>query len=233
MKKILFAILMILIISTTSGCGSNDTKNADQNKPNVSQSTNNSEEKIKVTKIVSNSNLIAKAMNIDNEKAVEIDGILSAIGLEKITSMYKMTDTAYQITAPPLSNQKVDVILVMYVKPNNTIDKIIFRNNKLYESGNILNTLTGTILSDNERNIAMREAERAVKSILKDPDSAKFSGNYWVTKNNNIIRVVGTVYAKNSLNAVVLSKFFVDMDSKYKIIVKNKIFYIERRFLIC
>ena len=218
MKKILFAILMILIISTTSGCGSNDTKNADQNKPNVSQSTNNSEEKIKVTNIVSNSNLIAKAMNIDNEKAVEIDGILSAIGLEKITSMYKMTDTAYQITAPPLSNQKVDVILVMYVKPNNTIDKIIFRNNKLYESGNILNTLTGTILSDNERNIAMREAERAVKSILKDPDSAKFSGNYWVTKNNNIIRVVGTVYAKNSLNAVVLSKFFVDMDSKYKVI---------------
>ena len=221
MKKILFAILMILIISTTSGCGSNDTKNADQNKPNVSQSTNNSEEKIKVTKIASNSNLIAKAMNIDNEKAVEIDGILSAIGLEKITSMYKMTDTAYQITAPPLSNQKVDkvdVILVMYVKPNNTMDKIIFRNNKLYESGNILNTLTGTILSDNERNIAMREAERAVKSILKDPDSAKFSGNYWVTKNNNIIRVVGTVYAKNSLNAVVLSKFFVDMDSKYKVI---------------
>ena len=218
MKKILFAILMILIISTTSGCGSNDTKNADQNKPNVSQSTNNSEEKIKVTKIASNSNLIAKAMNIDNEKAVEIDGILSAIGLEKITSMYKMTDTAYQITAPPLSNQKVDVILVMYVKPNNTIDKIIFRNNKLYESGNILNTLTGTILSDNERNIAMREAERAVKSILKDPTSAKFSGNYWVTKNNNIIRVVGTVYATNSLNAIVLSKFFVDMDSKYKVI---------------
>ena len=193
MKKILFAILMILIISITAGCGSNDTKNADQNKPNVSQLTNNSEEKIKVTKIASNSNLIAKAMNIDNEKAVEIDGILSAIGLEKITSMYKMTDTAYQITAPPLSNQKVDVILVMYVKPNNTIDKIIFRNNKLYESGNILNTLTGTILSDNERNIAMREAERAVKSILKDPDSAKFSGNYWVTKNNNIInhRVYG------------------------------------------
>ena len=218
MKKILFAILMILIISTTSGCGSNDTKNADQNKLNVSQSTNNSEEKIKVTKIVSNSNLIAKAMNIDNEKAVEIDGILSAIGLEKITSMYKMTDTAYQITAPPLSNQKVDVILVMYVKPNNSIDKIVFRNNKLYESGNILNTLTGTILSDNERNIAMREAERAVKSILKDPASAKFSGNYWVTKNNNIIRVVGTVHAKNSLNAVVLSKFFVDMDSKYKVI---------------
>ena len=218
MKKILFAILMILIISITAGCGSNDTKNADQNKPNVSQLTNNSEEKIKVTKIASNSNLIAKAMNIDNEKAVEIDGILSAIGLEKITSMYKMTDTAYQITAPPLSNQKVDVILVMYVKPNNTIDKIIFRNNKLYESGNILNTLTGTILSDNERNIAMREAERAVKSILKDPTSAKFSGNYWVTKNNNIIRVVGTVYAKNSLNAVVLSKFFVDMDSKYKVI---------------
>ena len=218
MKKILFAILMILIISTTSGCGSNDTKNADQNKPNVSQLTNNSEEKIKVTKIASNSNLIAKAMNIDNEKAVEIDGILSAIGLEKITSMYKMTDTAYQITAPPLSNQKVDVILVMYVKPNNSIDKIVFRNNKLYESGNILNTLTGTILSDNERNIAMREAERAVKSILKDPASAKFSGNYWVTKNNNIIRVVGTVHAKNSLNAVVLSKFFVDMDSKYKVI---------------
>jgi hypothetical protein len=218
MKKILFAILMILIISITAGCGSNDTKNADQNKPNVSQLTNNSEEKIKVTKIASNSNLIAKAMNIDNEKAVEIDGILSAIGLEKITSMYKMTDTAYQITAPPLSNQKVDVILVMYVKPNNSIDKIVFRNNKLYESGNILNTLTGTILSDNERNIAMREAERAVKSILKDPDSAKFSGNYWVTKNNNIIRVVGTVYAKNSLNAVVLSKFFVDMDSKYKVI---------------
>ena len=218
MKKILFAILMILIISTTSGCGSNDKKNADQNKLNVSQSTNNSEEKIKVTKIVSNSNLIAKAMNIDNEKAVEIDGILSAIGLEKITSMYKKQDTAYQITAPPLSNQKVDVILVMYVKPNNSIDKIVFRNNKLYESGNILNTLTGTILSDNERNIAMREAERAVKSILKDPASAKFSGNYWVTKNNNIIRVVGTVYAKNSLNAVVLSKFFVDMDSKYKVI---------------
>lgn len=218
MKKILFAILMILIISITAGCGSNDTKNADQNKPNVSQSTNNSEEKIKVTKIASNSNLIAKAMNIDNEKAVEIDGILSAIGLEKITSMYKMTDTAYQITAPPLSNQKVDIILVMYVKPNNSIDKIVFRNNKLYESGNILNTLTGTILSDNERNIAMREAERAVKSILKDPTSAKFSGNYWVTKNNNIIRVVGTVYAKNSLNAVVLSKFFVDMDSKYKVI---------------
>ena len=218
MKKILFAILMILIISTISGCGSNDTKNADKNKPNVSQSTNNSEEKIKVKKIASNSNLIAKAMNIDNEKAVEIDGILSAIGLEKITSMYKMTDTAYQITAPPLSNQKVDVILVMYIKPNNIIDKIVFRNNKLYESGNILNTLTGTILSDNERNIAMREAERAVKSILKDPDSAKFSGNYWVTKNNNIIRVVGTVYAKNSLNAVVLSKFFVDMDSKYKVI---------------
>ena len=218
MKKILFAILMILIISITAGCGSNDTKNADQNKPNVSQLTNNSEEKIKVTKIASNSNLIAKAMNIDNEKAVEIDGILSAIGLEKITSMYKMTDTAYQITAPPLSNQKVDVILVMYVKPNNTIDKIIFRNNKLYESGNILNTLTGTILSDNERNIAMREAERAVKSILKDPTSAKFSGNYWVTKNNNIIRVVGTVYATNSLNAIVLSKFFVDMDSKYKVI---------------
>lgn len=218
MKKILFAILMILIISITAGCGSNDTKNADQNKPNVSQLTNNSEEKIKITKIASNSNLIAKAMNIDNEKAVEIDGILSAIGLEKITSMYKMTDTAYQITAPPLSNQKVDVILVMYVKPNNSIDKIVFRNNKLYESGNILNTLTGTILSDNERNIAMREAERAVKSILKDPDSAKFSGNYWVTKNNNIIRVVGTVYAKNSLNAVVLSKFFVDMDSKYKVI---------------
>ena len=218
MKKILFAILIILIISITAGCGSNDTKNADQNKPNVSQLTNNSEEKIKVTKIASNSNLIAKAMNIDNEKAVEIDGILSAIGLEKITSMYKMTDTAYQITAPPLSNQKVDVILVMYVKPNNSIDKIVFRNNKLYESGNILNTLTGTILSDNERNIAMREAERAVKSILKDPASAKFSGNYWVTKNNNIIRVVGTVYAKNSLNAVVLSKFFVDMDSKYKVI---------------
>ena len=218
MKKILFAILMILIISTISGCGSNDTKNADKTKPTVSQSTNNSEEKIKVTKIASNSNLIAKAMNIDNEKAVEIDGILSAIGLEKITSMYKMTDTAYQITAPPLSNQKVDVILVMYIKPNNIIDKIVFRNNKLYESGNILNTLTGTILSDNERNIAMREAERTVKSILKDPDSAKFSGNYWVTKNNNIIRVVGTVYAKNSLNAVVLSKFFVDMDSKYKVI---------------
>ena len=218
MKKILFAILMILIISITAGCGSNDTKNADQNKPNVSQLTNNSEEKIKVTKIASNSNLIAKAMNIDNEKAVEIDGILSAIGLEKITSMYKMTDTAYQITAPPLSNQKVDVILVMYVKPNNSIDKIVFRNNKLYESGNILNTLTGTILSDNERNIAMREAERAVKSILKDPDSAKFSGNYWVTKNNNIIRVFGKVYAKNSFNAVVLSKFFVDMDSKYKVI---------------
>ena len=218
MKKILFAILIILIISITAGCGSNDTKNADQNKLNVSQSTNNSEEKIKVTKIASNSNLIAKAMNIDNEKAVEIDGILSAIGLEKITSMYKMTDTAYQITAPPLSNQKVDVILVMYVKPNNSIDKIVFRNNKLYESGNILNTLTGTILSDNERNIAMREAERAVKSILKDPASAKFSGNYWVTKNNNIIRVVGTVHAKNSLNAVVLSKFFVDMDSKYKVI---------------
>lgn len=29
---------------------------------------------------------------------------------------------------------------------------------------------------------------------------------------------IGTVYAKNSLNAVVLSKFFVDMDSKYKVI---------------
>ena len=60
MKKILFAILMILIISTTSGCGSNDTKNADQNKLNVSQSTNNSEEKIKVKKIFYNYNLIYK-----------------------------------------------------------------------------------------------------------------------------------------------------------------------------
>lgn len=105
-------------------------------------------------------------MNIDNEKAVEIDGILSAIGLEK---SLLCTNDRYRLSnnCSTIIKSKVDVILVMYVKPNNSIDKIVFRNNKLYESGNILNTLTGTILSDNERNIAMREAERAVKSILK------------------------------------------------------------------
>jgi len=149
------------------------------------------------------------------EEAIPINDILQSIGLQNITkfegSPKYMEEYGYIVSAEQLG---LAVMPVYFNLEDRTVKKIVYKNVVLYENGELKDTIASGTITDREKSRAIDAAENLIRQQMKDPSSAKFPGQYWVSKENSVVRVKGYVDSKNSFGVMVRSDFAVEFDSK-------------------
>lgn len=91
------------------------------------------------------------------------------------------------------------------------IDGIMYGPETVYRSGKSVNKLSDLLIKDKEREDYTFSAWNAVRSKLKNPNSADFSSMPTVSRNKDIVLVVGKVKAQNSFGGTIQSSYRVKM----------------------
>lgn len=155
--------------------------------------------------------IIKNATGATDEQSKQIYSIFQSIAVSQIKSMLLIDKehSAYQWEATELGKNGIAVIYI----PDGVVSKIVFKNNVIYENGNITGKLSDEILSSSECEMAEDYAVKAVTERLKAPKSAEFDkGHFQYSKHNNIITVTGKVDAQNSFGAMLRNKFVVEIN---------------------
>lgn len=155
--------------------------------------------------------IIKNAVGTTTEQAKQIYSTFQGIEASQLKSMMLIDKerSAYQWEAAELGK---NVIAIAYI-PNGVVEKIVFKNNVLYENGKITGTVSDEVLTSLEYDMAEDYAVKAVTERLKAPRNADFDkGHFRYSKHKNIITVVGTVDAQNSFGAMLRNKFVVEID---------------------
>ena len=167
-----------------------------------------------------NNNSVSKFIDVTDEQANEINDVLTQCGIEKIKTLEhdELLDNAHidGETGYRLSDGTYDNI-ILYLTEDNSVYRIRYNDYDLYENDTPLATLQDYTVSMDEVNKYQVLCQDKVKSILKQPSTAKFPNfTKWGWRQElNILTVQGYVDAKNDLGANVQNKFqfIIDMDT--------------------
>jgi hypothetical protein len=160
---------------------------------------------------------IAFGISGKNEKIIE--KILNDCGINDIESIKhdELLDNlnikgekGYRVTSNGISN------IILYLKPNNTVNMIRYADNYLYKNGKIRSVLQDYILTIEEGTKYQLISDQTIKALLKAPLSAKFPpiSEYRFSKKNNIAIVQSYLDSQNSFGVMLRSEFQIKIRAK-------------------
>lgn len=158
------------------------------------------------------SSKIAKSLDISGDNAEIVLGIFKDIGIdEKVNIEHdELLDNAhfegekgYRLNTNDVSS------LILYMNVDETVYLIKYVDNVLYENGNVVSKLNEFTLTLNEKSILQNRSQKAIKTILKSPSTAKFPNiNEWrFGKQDGVITIQSYVESQNSFGAMIRSDF--------------------------
>lgn len=160
-----------------------------------------------------NINIIKKAINVNDSDAAALNDIFFRIGIKGITAL----EDYYPGTSSSLTSPQLDgAIAAVYFDDNKKINKIIFRNNVLFENGKIQSMLSENILSTEEKSNAIIKARAAVRTQLGN-NFGEFPSDPIVGKNGNIIKAFGSVKIKALNGLPYLAQYSVEFNNIWQI----------------
>jgi len=106
---------------------------------------------------------------------------------------------------------KTNIVLnvILYMKPDGTINLIKYDDNILYENNNYVASLLDFVVTKDEGTNLQIKCQETIKTILKAPSTAKFpSISEWgFGKKDGVTIVQGYVDSQNSFGAMIRSEF--------------------------
>lgn len=190
MKKLLLTLFIVLQCLLVMGCGDDSPKgNTAQDKTSI----------------------IANSCNVNKEQAKAINDIMVACDLtdfNEIVPNEKWKDSKSKGYYIQKNGRHIGVNL--YVQNDGKIKTLAFPGKSmLYDRGKIVAKYTDFVVTEEQFNTARVTCQLAIKSLLKNPDSAKFPARSgWVMqKDSKGIAVQSSFDAKNSFNAKIRSNF--------------------------
>ena len=155
--------------------------------------------------------------DVSAEQEVQIFEILGLLDAGELSSVKRAEDLdetnnpgekAFFVSAENGS----DVIL--FVNEDGSVHSLRWEHKVLYKDGSVVNKITDVVPTTHEKSEFQLRAEKAVKSILLSPDSAKFPSyyDYVFDKTADRILVQGYVDASNSFGAMLRSDFEIAFD---------------------
>lgn len=213
-RIIITALFAIIIIGGTIS-GKESTEKISLNAESVDDKKDVEETQIKLSK---DEKKIFDISGTSEEEAVKIFSALSQCGITKISSiepdeglndMNEDGETGYRISSGDINN------IILYLKSDHSVNMIRYADNDLYSEGSVKSTLSDYVFTLNEMSQLEASAEKAVKSILKAPSTAKFPNiNEWVfAKKDGKIYIQGYVDSQNSFGAMLRSNFQITLNA--------------------
>jgi hypothetical protein len=148
-----------------------------------------------------------------------IEKVKSVKSEEALDALNENGEKTYSIEYGDLS------FLFLYLNPDNTLNLVRYGDNILYKDGNVVSTLSDYTFTWDEQSDLQISCQKAIKSILKSPSTAKFPNisSWSFSKQDGNIIIQGYVDSQNSFGAELRSEFqFILSVNDY--IVKSLIF---------
>lgn len=205
MKKTLMLIVAILSIILLVGCGGN-----------TSTGQGKSEDTKEKQLETANLNAIKTTLKVDDAKAKPILDVLKSVGYTNITSVTGTMGGQLGLTIR--SPQTDPAIAVMFTDTNGKIQKVVFKNQVLYENDKPKGKIQDSIMGKYDKSRVVSAVERAIKKKAHDPSSVQMVSNQqFVVKVGGVFEARGQFRAKNGFGALTLHKYEAWLDSKYKV----------------
>lgn len=209
-----FFIIGIIAGATTSG-NSTPQENSSKVESTIVTTVAPAETRVKLSK---DERKILDVTGTTEDEAINICSVLSDCGIKKISSiesdgslnnMNEDGETGYRISSGDINN------IILYLKADHSINMIRYADNDLYSEGDIKFTLSDYTFTLEEMSQLEISAEKAVKSILKAPSTAKFPNiNEWVfAKKSGNIYIQSHVDSQNSFGAMLRSDFQITLNA--------------------
>lgn len=205
MKKSLMLIMAILSIILLVGCGGNSSTGQ-------GKSENTKEKQLETA----NLNAIKTTLKVDDAKAKPILDVLKSVGYTNITSVTGTMGGQLGLTIR--SPQTDPAIAVMLTDANGKVQKVVFKNQVLYENDKPKGKIQDSIMGKNDKSRVVSAVERAIKKKAHDPSSVQMISNQQhVVKVGGVFEARGQFRAKNGFGALTLHKYEAWLDSNYKV----------------
>ena len=198
-------IMAILSIILLVGCGGNSSTGQ-------GKSENTKEKQLETA----NLNAIKTTLKVDDAKAKPILDVLKSVGYTNITSVTGTMGGQLGLTIR--SPQTDPAIAVMLTDANGKVQKVVFKNQVLYENDKPKGKIQDSIMGKNDKSRVVSAVERAIKKKAHDPSSVQMISNQQhVVKVGGVFEARGQFRAKNGFGALTLHKYEAWLDSNYKV----------------
>lgn len=153
-----------------------------------------------------------KITNTSSEQEESILKILKECGIDKIDSikhdetlddMNKENEKGYRVSFSGINN------IILYLNSDSTVNIIRYADNNLYIKKKVVSTIQDYTFTLNEQSDLQMYCQKAIKSILKSPSTAKFPNikKWGFGKQDGEIIVQSYVDSQNSFGAELRSEF--------------------------
>ncbi len=174
------------------------------------QQTVNNQQSITET----NETLLSSKCGLSTEQAKDVANALDSVGLGEIEDITKKENNDYtlDIKAKNTDYNPENGSISITVDKDNNLQSIQYKLVPLWFEGQAHSQISDHLMSYSEERKATDASEKAVKAVLKSPDSADFdSGSYRYIKNLDGVTFFGTVDAQNSFGASIRNSFKVQL----------------------
>lgn len=162
--------------------------------------------------------VLKTGLKVPKEKAKQALNILKAVGFTSIDKLYGDTEGAIngaELHSPDIA----PLAAVVYTTKEGAISKIIFKNNILYENGNVKGSISDSIVKSREYSSVINSVERQLKKLAHDPSSVELvDGQQSISKAEGLYTATGFFRAKNSFGALTMHKYKAQLDSNFKVL---------------
>ena len=159
---------------------------------------------------------IKNSLKVDDAKAKSMWDVLKSVGYTKVDEVTGKFGSELGLTIR--SPQTAPAIAVMMTDKDGKPEKIVFKNQVLYENGAVKGNLKDNILGKDDKFRVVNAVERAIKKNAHDPSSVEMvSNDQQVYKQGGVFEARGKFRAKNKLGALTLHTYEAYLDSNYKV----------------
>ncbi|MEK5331561.1 hypothetical protein [Lysinibacillus sp. FSL W8-0992] len=172
---------------------------------------------------------ITRELNITSEQGGVVIKTLASVGInEDVTIKHdEVLDNAhfegekgYRLSNRDASN------IILYMNTDGSIYNIRYGDNDLYTKDKVISKLNEYIVTSMEKAQLQTRCEKALKSILKAPSTAKFAGgsDWKIWKENGQTVVQSYVDSQNGFGAMIRSEFqfIIENDNVVSLIMDGK-----------
>lgn len=161
--------------------------------------------------------MIETTLKVDESKANSINTVFDSVGLTNINNIThdEMLDDlegdgskGYRVETSFSDN------VIMYISKKNNVISIRYADKYFYKKDKPLRNFNDYTMSSDEVYDVKFDAEKRIKMILKNPNSASFPGldEWYISKDNGVITASSYVDGTNSFNATIRTKFQIKYD---------------------
>lgn len=165
-------------------------------------------------KVPKNVSIIMKQTNSNKEQAIEIKDALEQCDIKNINdikhdealdSAFDGDEKGYRLSTDSVKN------IILYLHGDNTVFKIRYSDNVLYDNNEVVSKLSDFIITLGEKTNIQINSQNMIKELLKAPSTAKFPNitEWKFHKDKEKIITQSYVDSQNSFGAMLRNEFQV------------------------